>query len=219
MNYRYPSSRLLLFAKAPAPGGVKTRLIPHIGAAMACRLHRYLIVTLLRRYSQAAIVPVDIWYSGDDKDGFFTACGERYGAGVFNQQGDDLGQRMAHAFDIGLRDADSVMIVGADCISLQPKHVTQALAAMSDCQGVVLHPAEDGGYVSIAMRQQNDGIFNDVDCGSRRVLEQTQANASKLSIPLLKLDTLWDLDRYEDLLRSRIDTNLIEFADAYPELI
>jgi len=203
-NYVFPRSRLLLFAKAPQSGAVKTRLIPHIGAAAACRLHQHLILKLLQRYCDAAVAPLEIWYSGDDRDGFFQPCAEQFGVKLQQQQGEDLGQRMAHAFAETLKQADAVTIVGADCISLQARHVSDALALVSRRDCLALHPAEDGGYVSISMGRLHRGVFSDIDWGSDNVYAQTRARAEALSVPLVQLDMMWDLDRYEDLQRSGI---------------
>lgn len=213
-NYLFPRSRLLLFAKAPLQGAVKTRLIPHIGATAACRLHQHLILKLLQHYSDAAVAPLEIWYSGVDREGFFQHCRERFDVSVHEQQGEDLGQRMAHAFADSLHRADGVMIVGADCVSLQARHVTDALALVSRRDCVALHPAEDGGYVSISMRRLHRGVFSGIDWGSDQVYAQTRAKAEALSVPLVQLDTLWDLDRYEDLQRSGIDWQRLDINPA-----
>jgi len=196
-----------MFAKAPVLGKVKTRLIPNIGAEMACRLHRYLIVTLLHRFIQSSLAPVEIWYcgEGEDDNGFLKACASRFSIASRRQIGSDLGSRMSQAMRASLSQADSVVIVGADCISMTADHINQAFMAVNYRDCVALHPAEDGGYVSIAMRQWHGGIFESVDWGSDRVLSQTLANARKLSLPAVELDLLWDLDRYDDLLRSGID--------------
>jgi len=209
VSYRYPYSRLLLFAKAPILGQVKTRLIPKIGAALACQLHRYLIVTLLHRFTQAALVPVDIWYAGEDQDGFFRDCAQRFSLRLFQQQGRNLGDRMSQAIDVSLKSADSVMIVGADCISIQAEHIIRAFETVAQQDCVALHPAEDGGYVSIAMRRLHAEVFDNIDWGSDRVLSQTLSRAQRMSVPLRQLEMLWDLDRYEDLQRAGIDLTQI----------
>lgn len=195
-------------------GEVKTRLIPHIGMAAAYRLHRYLIALLLQRFSEAALAPLELWYAGIDNDNFFQVCAERFSCDVFQQQGDGLGERMTHAFEATLARANSAIIVGADCISLQAEHIAQALHAVSQQDCVTIHPAEDGGYVSIAMRRLHRGIFDNVSWGSDLVLAQTQRNALTHSLPLLLLDTLWDLDRYQDLLRAGIDIDRLDLSDS-----
>lgn len=205
MSYQFPQSRILLFTKAPEIGKVKTRLIPSIGAVAACDLHKYLLLSLLRRVTEAAIAPVQLWCSPNPDNPFIRECQQRFALEVFNQQGVDLGQRMLQALRKTLDTQHAALVIGADCISLSTDDMSQALCTVQQENCVALHPAEDGGYVSIAMNYPHTQPFHNIDWGSERVLEQTKARAEQAGITLRCLATRWDLDTPEDLQRSGID--------------
>ena len=90
--------RVMLFAKAPVAGAVKTRLIPVLGAAAAARLHERLMVRALETLTQANVGPVEICCAPSTSHVFFTACQQRFGVDLTLQCKGDLGERMRHAF-------------------------------------------------------------------------------------------------------------------------
>jgi rSAM/selenodomain-associated transferase 1 len=198
---RADSLQIAVFAKAPVPGTVKTRLIPAIGAEAAARLQQQLTTMALARASEVEDAVVTLWVDGPLDDAFIVAAARGLGVALRPQQGDDLGARMQNAFGEILGTAKAMLLIGTDCPAQTPDDLERARAALLDADAVV-QPAEDGGYVLIGMRRPLP-LFEDVPWGGERVLEATRARAARLGIVLAELTTTWDLDRPADLERAR----------------
>ena len=90
----FADSIVLVFAKAPVAGKVKTRLIPALGAEAAARLHQTLVEQRLAGLA-AAPCRIRLLCAPDCRHAFFRACEKRYGIELAPQQGGTLGARMA----------------------------------------------------------------------------------------------------------------------------
>ena len=177
---------------------MKTRLIPRLGAAGAARLHARLIRRAVDVALNARCGPVELHATAPHA--FFRTLGIK----IHRQRGRDLGERMHHALREALQRHRAVIIVGADVPALTPADLRRAQRLLRGTD-VVLAPAEDGGYGLIGARRISAGIFDNVEWGSARVLEQTVRNLSRAGLGYRLLRTVWDVDRPEDLdrLRSR----------------
>jgi rSAM/selenodomain-associated transferase 1 len=195
--------RLILFAKAPVPGRVKTRLIPSMGASAAAALSRQLILHSLSVAVGARIDRVDLWCAPSARRPFFQRCGRRFPVSLFNQAGGDLGSRMAHAFQVTLRGASPVLLMGTDCPSLTPRDLREGAEAMRSGCDAVVGPAEDGGYVLIGLRRYASELFTGISWGTGSVLHQTLDRIRKLGWRWHELSTQWDVDRPEDVKRLK----------------
>jgi rSAM/selenodomain-associated transferase 1 len=195
---------LLVFARAPRAGQVKTRLIPALGAQGACALHQQLVSGTLQRACAARGAQVQLWVAGDPADGFVQDCMRRFRVPVFEQRGADLGQRMADAFAHALRGAERgrCVLIGTDCPAQTVQDLEQADHALRS-HDVVLQPAEDGGYVLIGLKRPQPQLFDAIDWGGRRVTAQTLQRAGSLGLALHQLRTVPDLDSPDDLRQAR----------------
>jgi rSAM/selenodomain-associated transferase 1 len=192
---------IAVFAKAPVPGAVKTRLIPAIGAAAAARLQQQLTTMALARACTLDSAVVTLWIDGPLDDLFVRTAARRFGVALRTQQGDDLGARMQNACEDILETATAMLLIGTDCPVQTTADLERARAVLQDADAV-LQPAEDGGYVLIGMKRPLP-LFEGVPWGSEHVLEATRARAAWLGIELVELPTLWDLDRPADLERAQ----------------
>ena len=197
--WRYPAARMLLFAKAPVAGEVKTRLAVDIGEDAALALY----LAMLRRVFETArcsgLAPVRLWAASNPDHKEFTAlCDVRH---IRRQQGSDLGERMRHAVatELAAAGVEAVLIIGSDCPSLTAEYLDEALAALASGCDLVLGPARDGGYVLIGLRQARAELFSGIDWGSDRVLQQTLARARKLGLKSHLLAQRRDVDTVADL--------------------
>jgi rSAM/selenodomain-associated transferase 1 len=202
MRPRYPNGRILVFAKAPEPGAVKTRLIPSLGAAGAAALAARCILNTVAMARDCQAAPVELHVSPDIRHPFFQALPDA--PPLSPQHGDDLGERMHGALAAALADAEFALLIGTDCPALGCDYLRQACAALAEGRDAVLGPAEDGGYVLIGVRRSVPALFDGVEWGSDRVLEQTRQRLVELGWKCLELPTLWDLDRPEDLARLKL---------------
>jgi uncharacterized protein len=196
---------LLVFARAPLAGTVKTRLIPVLGAQAATDLHRQMVSLTLQRACAARGAHVQLWIGGDPFDAFVQDCATRFCTPVYEQRGADLGHRMADAFECALSGADRAarcVLIGTDCPAQTVQDLEHAAEALRS-HDAVLQPAEDGGYVLVGLRRPRPELFDGIDWGGPRVTEQTLQRAASLGLTVQLLRTLPDLDSASDLQRAR----------------
>ena len=192
---------VIVFAKAPRAGEVKTRLIPLLGAEGAAALHRQLLHRTLVTATDAGLGPVELHCAPDINDPWLQACGRRFGVALIPQQGRDLGARMCHAFEDGLSRHARLIIVGTDCPVLTAQHLRDAHSALAQGNDAVLIPAEDGGYALIGLTQCDARLFDGMAWGGDTVLTATRTRLKTLGWRWHELETLWDIDRPEDYRR------------------
>ena len=202
---------IVVFAKAPVAGKVKTRLIPALGAELATKLH----IALTERVLQtAASSGADVVLSGapDVAHAFFKSCAANFGVGLTSQLRDgDLGARMLHAMTHALESWRRVVIVGADCPALTVSHLRQAIDQLVT-QDVVLTPADDGGYVLIGARRTHAAMFDDIQWGTDAVMTQQRTRLQATGLSWHEMEALWDVDRPADLARLALLQPPIPFA-------
>ncbi len=197
---RFPSARILLFAKAPVPGQVKSRLIPAVGEQRAAEIYQALLEQVIET-SAAGIAPIEIWCAPDRKHAVFRQAASHPFITLQTQPAGDLGARMALAARQALTRAESVLLIGGDCPVLKRKHLLSALEWLAGGADAVLGPAEDGGYVLLGLRRMRRELFCDIPWGTDRVLDMTRQRLTQLGWSWRELEPLWDLDRDADLQR------------------
>ncbi|HEU0282595.1 MAG TPA: TIGR04283 family arsenosugar biosynthesis glycosyltransferase [Gallionella sp.] len=196
---RFPDARLMIFAKAPVAGAAKTRLAPVLDEQGAADLHARLTERILHAAVSAKLAPVEIWCSPDCDHPFFQKADGAVQRRT--QHGHDLGERMANAFDAALGRHPYAVLVGTDCPALTGNYLARALAALDGGADAVVGPAEDGGYILLGLRHTDRRLFDGVEWGSARVLDETRERLAALGWRWRELETLWDVDRPEDLER------------------
>jgi rSAM/selenodomain-associated transferase 1 len=205
-EYNFPESVIAVFAKQPMLGRVKTRLEGVTGREGALLLHKQLIRYVFLNIQAAGLCPIQLWVaheslSNQHDEVFLTICNKK---NIHYQDGADLGARMEWAARHALATADSVILVGADCPSVDGDYIQQALSALAGGVPVVIGPAEDGGYVLIGLSEIPPRLFNDIDWGTSQVLSQTRQRLQEAGSEWVELAPKWDVDRPEDL--SRLET-------------
>jgi rSAM/selenodomain-associated transferase 1 len=193
--------RLIVFAKAPIPGQVKTRLIPSMGATAAAALHEKLAFHCLSKAVDAAVGPVELWCSPTTVHPFFIRCSMQFQIELHTQPAGDLGRRMGVAFENTLKRASSALLIGTDCPSLTQTDLREASEAFVQGVDAVIGPAEDGGYVLLGLRQYNLELLTDISWGTESVLNQTRGRLRRLGWRWHELPERWDVDRPEDIER------------------
>lgn len=192
----------MVFAKAPTPGRVKTRLIPALGAGAAAALQRQLIERTLHTALAAGLGAPELWCAPGPDDPFFASCANKYGVSLKPQDDGDLGMRMARALDSASASDSPALLIGCDCPALTPAYLGEAAAALTEGNDAVFGPAEDGGYVLVgAARSLPVRLFEDIAWGTATVMQVTRARLAQGNWRWRELALLWDLDRPEDLWR------------------
>ena len=190
---------MAVFAKAPVAGDVKTRLAGLLGADGAAGLHAGLVRHALATAVASGVGPVELWCAPDASHPFFAACAARFGATLREQQGADLGARMQDAVARTLAQGDALVIIGSDCPALEAGDLRAAAAAVRECD-VAIAPAEDGGYVLLAMSALQP-LFDGIAWGAATVMRETRRRLDASGTPWRELPVKWDVDRPEDYAR------------------
>lgn len=200
MSIAAASDMLLVFARNPVPGRVKTRLIGALSAQQATDVY----VGLLRHTLEVAGVVngggARVYIDDDAPNPTLQRMLDRHGLPWRAQRGADLGARMLQAIAATLRTASRAVLIGSDCPEFDPDYLHSAFAALST-NDVVIGPAADGGYVLIGMREPHAELFGDIAWGSSRVLAQTRQRLTQRRLDWHELPTLHDVDDAADLAR------------------
>ncbi|MDI7258922.1 MAG: TIGR04282 family arsenosugar biosynthesis glycosyltransferase [Thermodesulfobacteriota bacterium] len=191
----------MVFAKAPIPGEVKTRLLPLLDAEAVSALYGQLILHCLNTTVEAEVGPVALWCTPSIEHPFFIRCSERFQIKLHQQTGGDMGRRMAYAFHETLKKADSALLMGTDCPSLTCADLKEAKRVLQQGVHAVISPTEDGGYALLGLRQYEPQLFEGVSWGTESVLEETRERLRRLGWHWHELPERWDVDRPEDVKR------------------
>ena len=185
---------LVVMAKYPAPGAVKTRLAERVGAGAACALYRAFLADIAGRHAHGpwslvwAVTPANA-----DLAPFVGAAGRQIA-----QEGGDLGERMRRCFERLLGEGvERVVMIGADAPHVADTVLHAAFAALGDDDAVFV-PTRDGGYCLVGMRAPHD-IFSGIPMGTSAVFEATCTRLETLGLRWRALETSFDIDELEDV--------------------
>ncbi|HYW03599.1 MAG TPA: TIGR04282 family arsenosugar biosynthesis glycosyltransferase [Gammaproteobacteria bacterium] len=195
--------RIAVFARAPRPGRVKTRLAPAIGQRGAAALHRQLVRHTVRTAVAAGIGSVTLYCTPDTRDALFLACRRELRAGLARQQGAGLGERMFRALREQTRGDRPALLVGSDCPGVDPAYLCSALSALEAGHDTVLGPSTDGGYVLIGTRRPRPGLFRGIRWGDATVLRSTLRRLDRARASYRLLPARSDIDSPADLRAAR----------------
>jgi rSAM/selenodomain-associated transferase 1 len=189
--------RVVIFAKAPRPEEVKTRLIPALGPDGAAGLARRLLDHAIEQALIAEVGTVELCRTPDDESAWksvsvpTTVIQSVQGAG-------DLGARLARASERVIAGGSAVILIGTDCPELDA-HALRALAASLEEVDAAMAPAADGGYVAIALNHHHPRLFEDIDWSTGTVAAETLRRLADLGWEMRQLPTLHDIDEPADL--------------------
>jgi len=196
---RATKEAVVLMAKAPVAGRVKTRLCPPLAPADAARLYACMLGDAAEEISSVARIARYLFLdppvaANAMQEAPFSSF-ER-----FPQRGKDLGEKMRDAAATAFRrGARRVVIVGADCPSLSAGTVRRAFLELSTGASVVFGPSADGGYYLVGLACPDERLFRKFTWSTPTVLLDTVARCRALSIPFSFLQPEHDVDTGEDL--------------------
>jgi len=184
-----------LVAKAPVPGQVKTRLTPPLSAEQAAGVAAALLADMA---GTALATGYDVVCVATG-DAAVIRCALPRGLPVLRQRGDGLAERLANAqAELFAAGYERVLLVGADCPTLDVAYLTAVVAALDQVE-VVLGPANDGGYTVIGTTRSLPVLFRDVPMSTSRTAAATVARCRGAGLSLRLLPVRRDLDRAGDL--------------------
>ncbi|MEO8432616.1 MAG: TIGR04282 family arsenosugar biosynthesis glycosyltransferase [Acidobacteriota bacterium] len=204
---REPLPSLILFARVPVLGRVKTRLAPRLGDDGALALYRAFLEDASRVYGgETAWAPV-VTVEPDPDDpriaALFPAPWRREAQGSGG-----LGERLGAAFEREFaRGTRSALALGSDHPALPRSSLVRLFAALADGAQAAAIPADDGGYCAIALSSTVpvDAAFGGIPWSTEDVLAATRERLGARGVPLQVVGGGYDVDRPEDLDRLRRD--------------
>lgn len=209
MNDKPIRAQIVIFAKFPEAGAVKTRLVPRLTPEQAAELHmRSLLTTLdaVGNWAETADPPwnVTVAVSPDRAIDSFRKLLPA-GLDLIGQGEGALGEKLRRVSDRMLqRDPVPLIFLGADSPTLPVSRLGDALRALQT-HDAVIGPSDDGGYYLIGLRRPLPELFDRIDWSTNRVAAQTRQRAASASIRLAEIDPWYDVDRWEDLRRVHDD--------------
>lgn len=190
--------RILIFAKAPVPGKVKTRLIPALGEAGAARLALRMFELALEQAQAAAIGPIELCMSPAPGAPDWADIKIPADIETSDQGEGDLGERMARAARRCIEHGDAVLLTGTDCPDLTAARLREAAARLAD-HDAVLYPAADGGYPLLGLHTFDASLFSEIPWSTEVVARLTLERMLELHWRVWVGDTLRDIDEPADL--------------------
>lgn len=193
---------LLIFAKQPLPGKVKTRLAPPFTFQAAANIYGCMLSDTLVKVAEISGVEGLLFFEPSyGAAGFFR---ENFpGIRAFPQQGDGLGERLEKAFVTAFSlGFESVAVIGTDSPDLPLSYLEESfrLLERGDAEAV-FGPAADGGYYLVALRSNYPGLFWNIPWSTNQVLEKSLTAAASLGLQVACLPVWHDMDTVEDLRR------------------
>lgn len=187
---------LLVFAKAPLPGKVKTRLARTMGDERAAELYRRMGEAIIGAVRGGEFETSVVYSPAEDFPAMRAWLGDSLR--LIPQAGGDLGQRMNIAITEALETSSGVCLIGTDSPDVNEALVSEAFEALGETD-VVLGPARDGGYYLIALSEPHPELFEGIAWSTDRVLEETLQQASAAGLTVRLLETLADVDERADV--------------------
>jgi hypothetical protein len=190
-----PKQLLIIFVKNIKLGKVKTRLAKSIGDEAALEIYKKLI-SITEKATKNLFVDKHIFYSSIIDDTQWNNSIK------FIQKGNDIGERMSNAFKNGFSlGYEQIILVGSDLPDISEFIIQQGFKALSN-KPFVFGPAEDGGYYLIGMTKYHSYIFKDKPWSHSNLLNKTLTELDYNNQPYTLLETLNDIDTFEDLKQS-----------------
>ncbi len=214
MGQRGPRPEVVIFAKAPIPGSVKTRLTPALGADEAADLYRALLVDTIEVAESADARLTVAFTPATSRRHLERLLGPR--RRLLIQPPGDLGERIeAVVGQVQRSKAARVVVVGSDCPGLTTARIHEAWSALAEVP-VVLGPAVDGGAYLIGLARPAAGLLRDIPWSTGRELAAIRGRLAELRIAFRELAPERDLDTPSDLFEWFVAARQAGLESSYP---
>ncbi len=196
------TSALLIFARRPSPGRVKSRLSPFLSPQEAAELYDCMLRDVIARSAGLEIASRFLFYEDDEEaQGYFREIDDELL--LLPQEGAGLGERLSNAFDEAFRRGfRKVAVIGTDSPDLPVTFIREAFLQLESGEAELLFgPTEDGGYYLAAMAAPHPELFREMPWSTDRLLAASLQRAAKLGLRSALLPQWYDLDEPADLER------------------
>jgi rSAM/selenodomain-associated transferase 1 len=222
-----PPQRLLVFARLPEKGKVKTRLAAAIGEERALAVYEAMLRDVIASITQTTSEPApetEIEFLWPPTPGANGAALRRAFAhhAVAMQTGADLSDRLSMAFSerFYFHHTEKIVAIGVDDPTLPRTLIDHAFALLDSVEWIA-GPAADGGYYLIGCRGASfdPAVFQNIEWGSSRVLTETLAKIRDIGQSVALLPERYDIDTVSDLERFAADAHDTELGRLVAELL
>lgn len=203
---------LIVFAKKPQAGEVKTRLVPPLTSNEAKELYSCFLKDALIQYTRLAAelnIKIFLFVTPDNSMGYFgdflkdipEINASKLRMTIMAQSGYDLGEKIFNAFTYAFSENYAqAVIIGTDHPTLPDDYIVQAFAELgkgtTDC---VIGPVEDGGFYLLGLKEVKNEYFKNVPWSSSKVFDLTVDNLNRAKKTVHTLPGWYDVDDKESL--------------------
>lgn len=188
---------IIIMAKVPTAGTVKTRLEPFLSPAQCASLARAFLRDAETKARSVCDRTILAFSPADQIEALKNITHSKNL--LVKQTGENLGERMSDAFEFAFaHDSDAVVMIGTDSPTFPPEFIVEAFAALERDADIALGRSADGGFYLIGLGRSHPEIYENVCWSTASVFEQTAANAERLGLRLFRLPDWYDVDTPED---------------------
>ena len=199
-----PFRLLIVFAKTPEAGQVKTRIGEVVGNEQAAMIYSHMLEIIMAESSSNEIWSQIISIPQDSDKTWFA----RRGLEVMLQSGNDLGKKMSNALIRGFQSgAGEIILIGSDIPTLCRREIADAFSLLGAAQAVI-GPSTDGGFYLFGIKLEHSPagtlvLEGDIQWSTPKVLGKMQELCRKNLLSLSYLPAKTDIDTYEDWLEYK----------------
>ena len=206
-------STIIIMAKVPRAGNVKTRLQPFLLPAQCVSLSEAFLEDAINKAQSRANDLIIAFSPNSERDYFAKFENNKFM--LIAQKGENLGEKMFNAFQFAFaNNSDAVVMIGTDSPTFPAEFIDSAFENLKNADAI-LGETEDGGFYLIGLRTLRKEIFADVEWSSAKTFEQTTQNIENIQLKLLHLPIWFDVDFPKDLVKLRDD--MMKNSDIAPK--
>ncbi|MBI3797603.1 MAG: TIGR04282 family arsenosugar biosynthesis glycosyltransferase [Deltaproteobacteria bacterium] len=208
---------LVIVAKAPIVGQVKTRLCPPLSAAEAAELFRCFLVDTVEQACTVSDTQVCLAFTPAGSEAIFRAL-LPFPLRYLPQRGNGLGERLVNIFaDLLDEGFHKIVIMDSDSPTLPPSYLQEAFTVLGDLkQDAVFGPCSDGGYYLVGARAVHQGLFENITWSTSAVLTETLAQARHHNLNVALLPSWYDIDNGADLYKLAVELGRLDGSAGVP---
>lgn len=190
---------IIIMAKVPRAGNVKTRLQPFLPPAKCRTLAEAFVADAINK-ARNVCDKLIVAFAPAEKSFF-----DSENLTLIEQTGANLGEKMAHAFDFAFAENPSagIVLIGTDSPTFPSEFITQAFEKLEKETEIILGASADGGFYLIGLRRPIAHLFENIEWSSPHVNQQISRNIENLQIDWQTIPAWYDVDTPDDLQRLR----------------
>jgi len=198
VRFSHPNRTLVIMAKAPKPGKVKTRLTESLPSAAVTALYRCLLEDTVALATSLTSVEVAVMCPEADQEELGQLIGNR--VKVVAQKGEGLAAGLNSVFQhFTAAGRQHVIAFNSDSPHLAPSVLDSAFEILAT-HDVVVGPTHDGGYYLVGAKAVHRTLFESDGLGTRSALDRLLTRTKDLELSTGFTESFYDIDVANDLI-------------------